>query len=248
MGMSEEKLLIITRFVYKELGDVPRYSVLTKQRLDILQSNFINSLKAQTNKNFSIIMYLASWDNPTAIATQNLDWNGLNVEFVYTDESLLRDGQRPNESEEDSPAGLIRRFPHQMSPLMARLDSDDIVGPGWVSHIFHMYNSYPGNFLINYLHYIQKQDGRLFYDAKLNGCNRATAFLALIQRNGEKVSPYMLNHMKMLNVFEKVYTVPPGYVFVSIHDSNNTSRFRPSRQLSLESLRTNYEVIKDVEH
>jgi len=224
--------LIITRAIYERLGSSPDLGTLDPDRISMFQSNFINSLKAQTNKEFTIYVFVSSLNNEATQLIQSLDWTGLDVNYLPTTENL-KEWKRSSSVSQNSgreidsgcPEDLARRFGHPTAPIMARLDIDDWVAPGWVSHMKYMASKISDSrFLINYQVIGQAPDGRLYRFFAPHTRKRVSPFLSIVQREDPIVSPYEDLHLKMGSFFENIYTVPPSYAYMVVHGNNRSNR------------------------
>jgi GT2 family glycosyltransferase len=223
---------IITRSIYTSLGDKPGVGVLTKGRLKNMQNFFINSLKNQTDKEFTLYLYVGSKYNEATKAIKSLNWGKLNVKFIYTDNSLNKwqkhvekSGNWGRENDPGCPEEIVRTFEHPKHTIMARLDNDDWVAPGWIVHMKHMSTSIDEpRFLINYQVIGQAPDGRLFNFFMKHIHFHTSPFLAIVQKDSPKMSPYADVHLKMGNLFDTVYTIRPSYVFMVIGSDNRSNR------------------------
>ncbi len=225
---TSNDILIISRAIYNSFGSNEGLGILTQNRLDLMQRYFINSLKNQTDKGFVINLFLGKDDNITSKKIEALDWSGLRVIFTYTEglsEEWISKASITNgfgkEMEKGCPESIIRNYGHIMTNIMCRMDTDDWVSPGWISHIRHTSNSIKEpTFLINYQIIGQSQDGRLYnYSFPHNG-NRISPFLVLVQKVNQSISPYSDFHINIGRRFSSIYTVPPGYVYMVLNNSN----------------------------
>ena len=223
-------LAIITRAIYNSLGNNPGIGVLTKSRLNLMQNFYINSLNNQINKNFTLYLYVGSETNKATKAIKALNWHDLDVKFIYVNNSLSEwkesiedSGNWGRETDPGCPEELVRRQDHPKHTIMARLDNDDWVAPGWTVHMVHMAMNKPeSRFLINYRVMGQAPDGRLYKFFMQHTRGHVSPFLALVQKEGLMISPYADIHLKMGRMF-KVYTIPPAYVFMVIGDDNRSN-------------------------
>lgn len=226
---------IISRAIYNRFGDDPGIGVLTPYRLELLQTNFIDSLKHQSDKDFNIYLVVGHETNETTQAIQALDWGNLKVSFIYTSDdmsawktSVEKSRNYGQEMDAGCPERLACNSGHPFANIMARLDTDDWVAPGWVAHMRHTANKFPqSHFLINYQVIGQAPDGRIYRFFAPHNRGRTSPFIALVQKASPRISPYADIHLKMGEKFSHVYTVPPAYAFMVIHDGNRSNRLYP---------------------
>lgn len=241
---------IITRSIYSSLGNMPGIGILTKDRLKNMQNFFINSLKNQTNKDFTLYLFVGDKDNEATKAIKSLDWGRLNVKFIYTNDSLSewqseieKSGNWGRENDPGCPEEIVRRLDHPKHTIMARLDNDDWVAPGWIAHMKHMSTSIDKpRFLINYQVIGQAPDGRLYNFFMKHIRNHTSPFFAIVQKDSPKISPYADIHLKMGRLFDTVYTISPSYVFMVIGSDNRSNRiYRSDRyfeDIAIENLKS----------
>jgi radical SAM superfamily enzyme YgiQ (UPF0313 family) len=223
-----DDILIISRAIYNSFGEKEGLGILTQNRLKLMQRYFINSLKNQTDQDFVINLFLGEENNITSEKIKSLDWSRLRVIFTHTnglDENWTSSASIINgfgkESEKGCPEYIVRTQGHPMTNIMVRMDTDDWVTPGWISHIRHTSNAIKEpNFLINYQILGQSPDGRLYNYSFPHNRNRISPFLVVVQKLNQKISPYSDFHLNMGRKFQSVYTVPPGYCFMVVHGSN----------------------------
>lgn len=226
------EVIIISRAIYNKLGEKADIGVLDEDRIKLMQKYFINSLNNQTDMDYTLLMVVGAEDNETVKRIKNLDWGDINVKFIYTSGDLSQWRRSSTESQNwgreiDSgcPEDICRRLNHPRSSIMARLDIDDWVAPGWVAHMKYMSNSIDEpRFLINYQVIGQAPDGRLYTFFAPHVRGRTSPFIALVQKEGPLISPYEDVHLKMGNLFEYVYTIPPAYAFMVVHGGNRSNR------------------------
>lgn len=227
------KTIIISRAIYQAMGTEFGLGILTESRLILMQRYFINSLKNQTDQDFTICLVVGPEDNETVFRIKNLDWGDLDVEFIYSDEDLSKwkssvagSGNVGKEDDFGCPEDIIRKVGHPKASIMARLDTDDWVAPGWIAHMKHMaLTRSESHFLINYQVVGQGEDGRLYHFSNVHNRSRTSSFIALVQKSEPRISPYEDNHLKMGSKFTPVYTISPSYVFMVIHEGNRSNRF-----------------------
>lgn len=223
---------IITRSIYNSLGDKPGVGILTEYRLKAMQNFFINCLKNQIDKDFIIYIFVNDKENETTKAIKALNWGDLNVNFIYIKSSLARwqenvekSGNWGRENDPGCPEDLIRQVGHPKHTIMARLDNDDWVAPGWIVHIKYMARTVDKTrFLINYQITGQAPDGRLYRFHMKHKPGHISPFFAIIQRDHPKISPYEDIHLKMGRFFETIITIQPSYVFMVVGEDNRSNR------------------------
>lgn len=228
-----DKVFIISRAIYTKMGEKSDVGILTKHRLNLMQRYFINSLANQTDKDFTLYLIVGKYKNVTTKRIEGLEWKGVNVQFIYTDGDLSewksaveKTGNLSRENK-GSPEDMVRKFGHPWSNIMARLDTDDWVAPGWIAHIRHMAQTKPeSHFLINYRVMGQGVDGRLYSLSIPHHRNRTSPFIVLVQKSMPRISPYMDFHLNMGSKFSTVYTVPPMYAFMVVHGDNRHNKVR----------------------
>lgn len=226
------KVFIISRAIYSSMGEKADIGILTEERLSLMQKYFINSLNNQTDMDFVLYLVVGKYENDTTRRIKDLDWGGISVQFIYTDSDLSEWkntvkgsknwGQEVNGG---SPESIVRRHGHPWSNIMARLDTDDWVAPGWIAHMKHMaVVKSESHFLINYQIVGQGPDGRLYHFFKPHNRVRTSPFIALVQKREPRISPYEDTHLKMGHKFATVYTMPPLYAFMTVHNGNRSNR------------------------
>ncbi|MBU2249548.1 MAG: glycosyltransferase [Gammaproteobacteria bacterium] len=223
---------IISRAVYDTLGNDRGIGILTPKRLELMQKFFIGSLKNQTDSNFILYIITGHKDNEATKAIESLDWSPLNVKFLYTDgdlsgwrNSVSSSNNFGREADDGCPEDLVRQSNHPKSSIMARLDTDDWVAPGWVAHMNYMARVIPdSHFLINYQVIGQDSSGRLYNFNAVHNRGRTSPFISLIQRTEPRLSPYADTHLRMGSKFASVYNIPPSYAFMVVHGENRSNR------------------------
>ena len=238
LSPADERVLIISRAIYTELGDTPAIGVLDPHRIEMMQRYFINSLRNQTDKNFTLYMIVGSASNETVSKIKLLDWGNLDVRFIYIDDDLSTWKKSVEESEnwgreidEGCPEVLAANCNHPTTSIMARLDIDDWVAPGWVAHMRYMAETKSeSHFLINYRVISQGPDGKLYRFFAPHNRGRTSPFIAIVQKTEPRISPYKDTHLNMGKRFSKVYTVSPSYAFMVCHGGNRSNRiYKPDR-------------------
>lgn len=226
---------IISRAIYNTLGSKPGLGVLDENRLGLMQKYFINSLKNQIDQIFTLYIVTGASDNETTKQIEALDWGDLNVKFIHTsgDTSLWKSSigdhkSYGRENDEGCPEIIARTCEHPQASVMARMDTDDWVAPGWVAHMKYMANTIEETyFLINYQVIGQALDGRLYHLQIPHSPDRTSPFIALVQKEPPRISPYEDTHLKMGKRFSSVYTIPPSYVYMVVHGGNRSNRLHP---------------------
>jgi len=232
----DNKTTIISRAIYNALGNTPDIGILDENRLDLMQRYFINSLCNQTDQNFTLCMIVGPPDNEATSRIKMLDWGDLDVEFIYTDGDLSAWKRSVEESENwgreidnGCPEDIAKKSGHPITTIMARLDIDDWVAPGWIAHMKYMAESKPeSHFLINYQVISQGPDGKLYRFFAPHNRGRTSPFIALVQKTEPRISPYEDTHLNMGKRFSRVYTVSPSYAFMVCHGGNRSNRIYPA--------------------
>lgn len=224
---------IITRAIYNNIGILPGLGILNPMRISLMQRNFINCLKNQIDQNFKVCVVTGSEENVATKKIQNLDWGDLKVDFIYTSgdvskwkESVAISKNWGVEANPGSPEDIVRNLDLPKTSIMARLDNDDWVVPGWIAHMKYLADTTPeSHFLINYQVIGQAPDGRLYEFYAPHVKSRTSPFIALVQKEEPRISLYASFHLRMGNLFETVITVPPSYAFMVVHGGNRSNRF-----------------------
>lgn len=232
MTTQIDKAIIVSRAIYNAMGDERGLGILSEYRLTLMQRYFINSLRNQTDSDFTIYLIVGPENSETVNKIESLDWSNLNVNFMYSEESLADwkfsvEGSRNFGREADigCPEDVVRKSDHPKTSIMARLDTDDWVAPGWIAHMKHMAATKPeSHFLINYQVVGQGPDGRLYHFFNSYNQARTSPFIVLVQKESPRISPYEDTHLKMGQKFATVYNIPPSYVFMVIHRGNRRNR------------------------
>lgn len=226
---------VISRAIYNRLGDTPDIGILDEERINLMQKFFLNSLKSQTDLDFTLYLIVGSPENETVKRIKSLDYGDLNVEFIYTTgdlsewkKSVKKSGNWGREIDSGCPEDLARRCNHPTASIMARLDIDDWVAPGWIAHMKHCCETIDQtHFLLNYQVFGQAPDGRLYRFFAPHNPGRTSPFISLIQKEEPRISPYEDLHLKMGKKFAHVYTIPPSYAFMVVHGGNRSNRIYP---------------------
>lgn len=226
------KTFIISRAIYNQMGKTHGMGILDEAHLEMMQRYFINSLKMQTNKDFTVYLAVGPEGNETTQRIQALDWQGLNVQYLYSSgdtsqwkASVSETKNWGRETDKGSPEDILRQLNHPRAPIMARMDIDDWVAPGWVAHMkFLAKTMKEDRFLINYQIFGQASDGRIYTFHAPHRKNRTSPFIALVQRVDPVTSPYETVHLRMGSLFKVVYTIPPAYAFMVVHGGNRSNQ------------------------
>jgi len=161
---------IISRAIYTSIGEDLGVGILSERRLELMQRYFIGSLRNQTDPNFTLYLFTGPSDNEATSRIKSLDYGNLDVKFISINDDLSKWKKSVDESrnwgreiDEGSPEALVRNYGHPKATIMARVDIDDWVAPGWIAHMKHMAIAKPeSHFLINYQVVGQGPDGRLY--------------------------------------------------------------------------------------
>ena len=228
-----DKIFLISRSIYNIVEAGKGMGKLSEDRCKLTQRYFIDSLKNQTDPDFKLFMFVGDEGNKTSRLIKGLHWGELDVEFLHIPGGIPTRNFPPArrrwtpEDYDRSPEGLIRKHGHPMSSIMMRMDSDDWFAPGLIAHIKYTINQIEDpNFIINYQLSVQGNNGLLYRFHARHSRRRTSAYIVLVQRQGERMSPYATNHTKMGRRFPAVYNVPPGYVFVVLHKENRVNKLR----------------------
>ena len=232
---TDTNTTIISRAIYNTVGGELGIGVLDENRLDLMQRHFINSLRSQTDPNFTLCVVVGKADNEATARIKALNWGDLNVQFIHTDGDLSSWKKSATESknwgreiDNGCPEVIARNSDHPLTTIMARMDIDDWVAPGWVKHMKHMAVNKPeSHFLINYQVIGQAPDGRLYRFFAPHNHARTSPFIALIQKTDPRISPYETVHLNMGRRFSTVYNVHPSYTFMVVHGGNRSNKLYP---------------------
>ena len=223
---------IISRAIYNTIGNELGIGILSEQRLNLMQRYFINSLRNQTDSNFTLYIFTGASDNEATKRIKALDYGDLNVEFIHIEDDLSEwkssvdtSNNWGREVDKGCPEMLVQSHGHPKATIMARLDIDDWVAPGWIAHMKHMAITNPEtHFLINYQVIGQAPDGRLYKFFAPHNRGRTSPFIALVQKEEPQISPYQDTHLNMGKLFASIYNIQPSYVFMVVHDENRSNR------------------------
>jgi GT2 family glycosyltransferase len=226
------KTLVISRAIYNTVGPLHAVGTIDLKHLEMMQKNFINSLKAQTDQDFILYLAVGPEECEATEAIKALDWSGLNVEFLYTSgdltvwkTSIEKSRNWARETDIGSPEDIAKSLEYPRTSIMARVDIDDWVAPGWVAHMKYMANTInERRFLINYQVFGQSPDGRLYEFYAPHTKKRTSPFIAIIQKDEIITDIYESVHLRMGDLFDTVYTIPPSYAFMVVHGGNRSNQ------------------------
>lgn len=226
------KVSIISRAIYSKVGPTHGMGVIDEKHLEMMQNNFINSLKRQTDKDFIIHLAVGAENDEATKRIKDLDWGNLNINFLYTsgdikqwEESVKNSKNWGRETDKGSPEDIIKDLEYPRTSIMARMDIDDWVTPGWVAHMKYMANTMnEKRFLINYQVFGQAPDGQIYKFYAPHRKNRVSPFMAIVQKDKITVDLYETVHLRMGSLFDTVYTIPPSYVFMVVHGGNRSNQ------------------------
>ena len=252
---------IISRAIYNDIGPLHAVGIIDQKYLDMMQRNFINSLKAQTDQEFKLYLAVGPENCNATKAIKNLDWSGLNITFLYTSgdltqwkDSIKKSKNWARETDKGSPEDIIKSLDYPRTSIMARIDIDDWVTPGWVANMKFMANTMSERrFLINYQVFGQAPDGRVYSFYAPHTKNRTSPFIAIVQKDEIITDIYESVHSRMGDFFDVVYTIPPSYAFMVVHGGNRSNQvyeldsFSYTRE-SVNNLEKNNEKTVIIDH
>ena len=252
---------IISRAIYNDIGPLHAVGIIDQKHLDMMQRNFINSLKAQTDQEFKLYLAVGPENCNATKAIKNLDWSGLNITFLYTSgdltqwkDSIKKSKNWARETDKGSPEDIIKSLDYPRTSIMARIDIDDWVTPGWVAHMKSMANTMSERrFLINYQVFGQAPDGRVYSFYAPHTKSRTSPFIAIVQKDEITTDVYETVHLRMGDHFDVVYTIPPSYAFMVVHGGNRSNQvyeldsFSYTRE-SVNNLEKNNEKTVIIDH
>jgi|GEM_PF-1977521 len=223
---------IISRAIYHRLGPTHGMGILDEKHLEMLQRNFINGLKNQTDQDFLIYLAVGPEENEATQRIKSLDWQGLNINFLYTSgditqwkASVKETKNWGRETDKGSPEDTLKHLDYPRTSIMARMDIDDWVAPGWVAHMKYMAKTMKENrFLINYQVFGQAPDGQIYTFYAPHRKNRTSPFIAIVQKDSVSIDLYETVHLRMGSLFDTVYTIPPAYAFMVVHGGNRSNQ------------------------
>jgi len=224
--------IVVSRAIYKIFGEKADFMVLDKARVELMQKYFINSLNNQTDMDFTLYLVTGPKGCEASTIIENLNYGNIKVRFIYTDgdvnkwkKSVAQSKNWGKEADEGSPEDICKHLDIPKTTIMARMDNDDWVAPGWIAHMKYMAKtkSEP-NFLINYQVIGQNKDGLLYHFFAPHNVSRTSPFIALVQRSEPRYGLYEDVHLYMGKKFPVVYTIPPSYTFMVVHGGNRSNR------------------------
>lgn len=224
--------IIVSRAIYSKIGPFHDIGTIDEKHISMLQSNFIDSLKHQTDKDFIIYLALGPGDCEASKRIKSLDWGNLNIKFLHSYDALDQwkssiDKSRNwgRETDIGSPEHIAKSLDYKRTSIMARMDIDDWVAPGWVAHMKHMANMMKDKrFLINYQVFGQAPDGQVYKFYAPHTKKRTSPFIAIVQKDEIKTDIYETVHLRMGDLFETVYTIPPSYTYMVVHGGNRSNQ------------------------
>ena len=192
--MVQMRTAILTRFCYTDK--------VSSDRLQLLQTKFIDSLKKQTVKDFDIHVFCdellgVKGHSSNLELVKSLDWEGLNVYF-----------------------DKFEKFTYDIE---VRLDSDDEVIPTFVSFLQDVATK-EENVLVNFKP-IKRVKGADYKHERDYNEHCTSMFIALIQTKEKTKCIHDRPHSVMGKHIGKVFTVKEGYCILNIHENNMTSKF-----------------------
>jgi hypothetical protein len=239
---------IISRAIYYSIGPTHAMGVIDEPHLEMMQKNFINSLKNQTDQDFLIYLAVGTEDCEATKRIKSLDWGKLKINFLYTTNNIkqwkttVKETKNwGRETDKGSPEDTIKHLNYSRSSIMARMDIDDWVAPGWVAHMKSMAKTMKENrFLINYQVFGQAPDGQIYTFYAPHRKNRTSPFMAIVQKDKITTDLYETVHLRMGSLFNTVYTIPPSYAFMVVHGGNRSNQvYEPDKFVYIkESLDT----------
>ena len=226
------KVSIISRAIYSKVGPAHEMGVIDESHLEMLQKYFINSLKNQTDQDFLIYLAVGPEECEATKRIKALDWGLLNITFLYASgdisqwkKSVKETKNWGRETDKGSPEDILKHMDYPRTSIMARMDIDDWVSPGWVAHMKYMARTIKErSFLINYQIFGQAPDGQIYTFYAPHRKNRTSPFLVLVQKDDIKVDLYETVHLRMGYLFDTVYTIPPAYAFMVVHGGNRSNQ------------------------
>jgi len=230
--IKPSEISIISRAIYNKVGPAHEVGIIDEKHLEMMQRNFINCLKNQTDKNFIIQLAVGSEDSEATQRIKDLDWGDLNINFLYTsgdisqwEDSIKSSNNWAKETDKGSPEYTIKYLDYPRTSIMARMDIDDWVTPGWVAHMRYMADTIKEDrFLINYQVFGQAPDGQVYTFHAPHVRNRTSPFIAIVQKDAITVDLYETVHLRMGSLFDTVYSIPPSYVFMVVHGGNRSNQ------------------------
>lgn len=226
------KVSIISRAIYSKVGPTHEMGVIDEAHLEMMQKYFINSLKNQTDQDFLVYLAVGPEDCEATQRIKALDWSPLNITFLYSSgdinqwkSSVKATKNWGRETDKGSPEDILKHMDYPRTSIMARMDIDDWVAPGWIAHMKYMARTMKErSFLINYQIFGQAPDGQVYTFYAPHRKNRTSPFLAIVQKDEIKVDLYETVHLRMGYLFDTVYTIPPAYAFMVVHGGNRSNQ------------------------
>jgi hypothetical protein len=223
---------IISRAIYNKVGPTHALGVIDEKHLDMMQSNFIDSLKHQTDKIFTVYLAVGPEGCEATERIESLDWGHLDIHFLYTsgdlsqwENSVDKSLNWAKETDKGCPEYITKHLDYPRTSIMARVDIDDWVTPGWVVHMKSMAGTIKEDrFLINYQVFGQAPDGRAYKFYAPHSRNRTSPFIAIVQKKEITTDIYETVHLRMGDLFDSVYTIPPSYAFMVVHGGNRSNQ------------------------
>ncbi len=223
---------IISRAIYYSVGSTHAMGVIDEPHLKMMQKNFINSLKNQIDQDFFIYLAVGTEECEATKRIKELDWGKLNINFLYTTDNtqqwkntVKETKNWGRETDKGSPEDIIKHLNYPRSSIMARMDIDDWVSPGWVAHMKYMAKTMKEDrFLINYQVFGQAPDGQIYTFYAPHRKNRTSPFMAIVQKDKITTDLYETVHLRMGSLFNTVYTIPPSYAFMVVHGGNRSNQ------------------------
>jgi len=248
---SSLETIVVSRAIYNKVGPFHELGVIDEKHLSMMQNYFINSLKSQTDQDFAVYLSVGPEDCEATERIKSLDWGNLNINFLYTSGDLsqwrISVEQSKNwakETDKGCPENITRFLNYPRTPIMARMDIDDWVVPGWIAHMKHMARIMKeDNFLINYQVFGQSPDGQVYTFYAPHGRSRTSPFIAIVQKKEQKIDLYETVHLRMGDLFDTVYTIPPSYTYMVVHGSN-----RSNQVYELDKFSYIKETVKDIDN
>jgi GT2 family glycosyltransferase len=226
------KTIVVSRAIYTSLGPVHGVGIIDKKYLSLMQTNFIDSLKHQTIKDFLLYLAVGPESCEATKAIKALDWSGLNITFLYTSgdlsqwkASISKSKNWARETDIGSPETVTKSLDYPRTSIMARMDIDDWVSPGWIAHMNNMAATIKDRrFLINYQVFGQAPDGQVYTFYAPHTKKRTSPFIAIVQKDEIVTDLYETVHLRMGDLFDTVYTIPPSYVYMVVHGGNRSNQ------------------------
>lgn len=240
------KTIVVSRAIYTQYGSMHGVGIIDKKHLQMMQTNFIDSLKHQSDKDFMLYLAVGPEGCEATKKIKALDWEGLNVVFLHTSgnlsqwkESIERSKNWARETDLGSPEQLTKDLNYPRTSIMARMDIDDWVSPGWIAHMKYMAATIKDKrFLINYQVFGQAPDGQIYNFYAPHTKKRTSPFIAIVQKDEIITDLYETVHLRMGDLFDTVYTIPPSYVFMVVHGGNRSNQvYEPDKFLYIRETR-----------